>query len=79
MSNKILGFLLITVGIFLGFYLGGWICLVGGIVEVFNEIRAESPVPLKLAIGIAKIMCFGLVGVVSFWIFALPGIILMEK
>ena len=37
---KGLGWLLIVTGIVIGLYVGGWVCLVGGITDIVVEVRA---------------------------------------
>ena len=71
--KKILGLLMILTGIILGFYVGIWVFLIGGIMEVIEAMRAEQLIALDVAIGIAKFLCAGLAGWVSALFLILPG------
>jgi len=74
MWKLILGIFLIIAGVFLGLYVGIWVCFIGGIVQIIEQIRAEHLVAMKVAIGLAKIVCAGLLGWLSALIFVVPGL-----
>lgn len=77
--KQIFGLVLIILAIPTALYVGVWFCLIGGIVEIINAIKA-TPVPaLGIAIGIAKVFCSGIAGVVSFWVMLLPGLGLLSS
>lgn len=63
--SKFLGVVFIVVGVLLGLYVGGYVCFIGGIVQVVDAVRAEVLVSSELAWGIAKIVFAGLVGLLS--------------
>ena len=69
----ILGFIFIIAGILVGLYIGVWICFIGGIVQIIEQVRAENLEPIKVAVGIAKIFLSGLAVWLSATIFILPG------
>lgn len=71
--KAIIGFILIVIGILAGFYIGVWVCFIGGIVQIIEQIRAENLVAIKVAIGIARIFLAGLAGWLSAIIFIVPG------
>ena len=70
---KILGFFMILSGIALGFYVGVWVCFVGGIVDVIQQIRAETLQAAAVAWGVAKIAFAGLFGWISSMFLIVPG------
>ena len=58
---KILAVLIIVAGILGGLYLGLWVCLVGGIVQIIDTIQ-HTPVEARtVAIGVLRVLCTGLV------------------
>lgn len=59
---KILGVILMVIGVFVGLYLGIWWAFVGGIVDIVNEVKAVETSGLAIAIGAAKIVFFELIG-----------------
>ena len=50
--KKIIGILIVIVGIALGIYVGAWLMFIGGITQIVNSI---NPV-LGIALGIARIV-----------------------
>ena len=79
MTAKILiGIILIVVGIASGLYVGLWVCFIGGICDVINQIRAENMVAMSVALGIAKVMFAGLAGWLSAVICLIPGFALIN-
>jgi ABC-type lipoprotein release transport system permease subunit len=69
--KELIGLVIGLVGIALGLYVGVWLCLVGGIVDVIEQIRAENLVATAVAWGVAKVLCSSLFGSLS----ALPFIL----
>jgi len=72
----LIGSLLIIIGVVAGVWIGVWWGFVGGIVDVIEAVRATELV--AMAVGVAKVMFAGLIGFVSFVLFAMPGLALME-
>ena len=52
--KKIIGILIAIVGIALGIYVGVWLMIVGGIVQIVNSINPING--LGIALGIARIV-----------------------
>jgi hypothetical protein len=73
-----IGLLLAIVGVFLGLYVGGWLCFIGGICDIINEIKADDLVALNVAIGAAKVFGCTIAGGVSATVFIAPGVTLMN-
>ena len=76
--KAIAGLALIIIGILVGLYVGVWLCFIGGIVQVINEIRAANLDAMNIAIGIAKVFLSGLAGWLSAIICILPGAALLK-
>ncbi len=73
------GVSLIITGVLIALFVGVWLCLVGGVVQIINEIKSPGAVEaLQIGIGIARIACAGLAGFLTFICFFLPGISLMK-
>lgn len=71
--TKVIGLILIIVGVCIGLYVGLWLCFVGGIVGVIEAIRADVLVSMDVAIGIAKVIFSGFIGFISGGVFIVPG------
>lgn len=76
---KILGILLIIVGIFVGLFVAGYLCLYGGIVQIIHGITARPVNASAIAIGILRVLLTYLAGYISALIFIIPGIVLLKK
>jgi hypothetical protein len=73
MIIKIIGVLLICAGIILGLYVGVWVCLVGGVVQVVNAAKANPTDVTNIALGVIRFFCASLCGGATFWLCALLG------
>lgn len=77
---KWLGILLIAIGVFLGLYLGLWVCFIGGIVQIVNEFKAAREViPMNIAFGILRIFFACIVGWISGLALVIPGFAVFVK
>ena len=74
----VIGLLVIVAGAALGIYVGGWLCFVGGIVQVIETIKAPEIEAIGIALGIVRIVCAAFLGWVSFMICAVIGIALIR-
>lgn len=74
-----LGLLLIAGGICLGAWAGIWWAFVGGIVDVINEVRAAELNAMNVAVGVAKVMFAGVIGVGLGTVAVLSGLALMAS
>lgn len=61
----IFGVALFLFGIGFGLYVGVWVCFIGGIVDIINQIQTPPVEALALAIGIAKFLFASMLGVVA--------------
>ena len=78
-----IGLTMYALGVFLGVYVGVWVCFVGGIVDIVNEvntqIQATGPLDaMNIAMGVVKIMFAGVIGMASSFALILPGLALMS-
>lgn len=70
MFNKLIGVLVIAFGlalIFGGIWAGIWWCLVLGIVDIIDQIKAEQTDAFVIALAIVRIIFFELPIVVGVW------------
>ena len=72
MSKLITGIVLMVLGAILGLYVGLWVCFIGGIVDVIDQIRAENLEAMVVAWGIAKVIFAGFFGYLSAAVLMLP-------
>ncbi len=74
-----IGLFLVVIGILTALFVGVWLCLIGGIVQIINEIKGPEAVEaLKIGIGVARIVCAGISGALTFICFYIPGMALMR-
>lgn len=74
-----LGILMIFTGAALGLYVGIWVCLIGGIVDIIEAIKATETEAMAVAIGVVKIVFAGAVGSASALMLMLPGQAMLKK
>lgn len=70
----IIGLLMVVAGVVFGLWAGVWWALIGGIVDVIEQVRAPELSALAVAIGVAKVLFAGVIGYLSFAVLAIPGI-----
>ena len=75
---KLVGVVLVICGAILGLYVGVWLCFVGGIVDVIQQIRAEYLDATAVACGVAKIVFAGVLGTLSGAVLAVPGWLMLN-
>lgn len=71
--NSFIGILMIAVGVILGVYVGIYVCFIGGIVDIIEQIQSSSASAMVIAIGVLKIMFAGFFGWVAGAILVIPG------
>lgn len=72
------GLLLILAGVILGFYVGGWICFVGGIVDIIESFKAPEVVATDVGVGVLKIVSASFCGVISALVLLIPGCAMLD-
>lgn len=73
------GLILIIVGAALSIYVGVWICFVGGIVDIIQQVRADDWSTVVVAWGIAKIVFAGFFGACFGIVVAIPGLMILHS
>lgn len=76
---KVLGIFLCVVGILVGIYTCFWWALVGGILSIIGQVRADEVSGAIVAFSVAKIFFCGAIGIPSMLVFVFPGLYLMDK
>ena len=76
---KITSIFLIIAGVFIGLYMGLWWALVGGVLLIIEQIRADQVQVLQVAYGVFRIVFAGLIGYLSAILVIFPGIALYDK
>ena len=61
--KKIIGILIVIVGIALGIYVGAWLMFIGGITQIVNSINPVNG--LGIALGIARIVFCEIGGLIA--------------
>lgn len=77
-TRAVLGIGMIAAGVLLGLYVGIWVCLVGGIVDVIQQVRAPELSAMAVAWGVAKVFFAGFFGWVSAFALILPGWLMLD-
>lgn len=70
LRNILLG-LFICMAIGLGLYMGLWVMLIGGIVQIAEAVKDNPVSGLDILIGIARIVGAGFVGWLTFFVISL--------
>ena len=71
--KQAVGMLMILAGIALGLYVGLWLCLIGGIVQIINAVKAPEVNALDVAFGICRIILTSFAGSISAMLLIIPG------
>lgn len=78
--KQLIGLILIIIGILFGLFIGIWLCLIGGIVQIIKEIQnPEGAQALFVAIGITRILFAGFAGWLAAIILIIPGQLLIQE
>jgi len=70
---RLLGLLLVVAGIAAGLYVGVYLCLVGGIVDIVEQFKAPEMEGMAIAWGVVKIVFAGAAGWLSALLLVIPG------
>lgn len=78
--KQLIGVAMVIGSVFFGLYVGLYVCFIGGIVDIINQIKSPNAVEaMSVAWGIAKIVFSGVFGWVSFMLLLFPGIALAQS
>lgn len=69
----VIGALLCLAGFALGAYVGLWVCFVGGIIDIINQVKAPEVDATVVAWGVVKIIFASFAGSISAIALLLPG------
>lgn len=76
--KKLIGILLILGGVGLGFYVGGYVLFVGGIIDIIEQVKGDV-LPYPIVWGLVKITCAGFIGTIVGLILFIPGYRILEQ
>lgn len=74
-----IGCVMMLAGLVLGLYVGVWLCLVGGIVQLINGAMAVPVDAMAIAIGVARVLTAGFFGWLSAAVLLFPGAALVQE
>ena len=77
--KQVLGLLLMVGGVALGVYVGFWVCFIGGIVQIIEQIKAPEIHAMSVAFGVAKIVFATFLGGISAFVAIVPGLALLKS
>ena len=69
------GMIMILAGVALGLYMGLWICMIGGIVDMVNNFPHDV---VGVLWGAVKFFFSGLAGYASAFLLIAPGAVMLE-
>ena len=68
------GIVLMIAGLVLGLYVGIWLCLIGGIVDIVETVAGiQTFDALNVAWGVVRVLPAGTLGSLSAYLLILPG------
>ena len=76
--KPLIGLLMIIAGIVLGIYVGGYLMLFKGVLQIIEQIQAEQLIAAKVAWGVVKILFAGAVGSACAYVLIIPGRVLIN-
>lgn len=76
--KQLIGVSLILIGVAAGLYTSLWWAFIGGIVQIIEQIKAETIDALTIAIAITKIFFAGPIGYLTALIFTSPASLLIN-
>lgn len=71
--SKLIAGLLVLAGVVGGLYVGIWVCLIGGILDVIEAVKANPTNTGQLIWGLVKAIFSETFGGIVFWILAALG------
>lgn len=63
--KAIIGIIICIASVFVGIYLGAWVCFVGGIVQFLEAVKSDPINTVGIAVGILRFFSASLVGWIS--------------
>jgi len=71
--KQVIGVLLIIGGFALGLYVGFWVMLIGGIVQIIDQVKATDTSTWLVTLGVIRIIFAAFVGWLCGFIMIIPG------
>ena len=78
MNKSVLGIILIILGTGLAVFVGLYLCLFGGVVQIVNGIK-DSWDAIQIAIGVVRVLCTGVAAGISITFLCVPGFYLLTN
>ena len=75
----VIGIIMMVCGVFAGLYVGLWVCFIGGIVDVIEQVRADDIQAMAVAIGVAKVLFAAVAGWASGLLLVIPGYFMLSN
>jgi hypothetical protein len=69
-----LGLFLMICGIGIGIYVGVWLCFIGGIVQIIEQVKAPYISGIQVGFGVLRIFSAGLCGTLAGIFLFIPGL-----
>ena len=76
---KILGFVMILIGVILGLYVGLWVCFIGGIVQIIDAVKIVETPMAQVGWGVTKMIFAAFSGWLCALVFVVPGIAMVQS
>jgi hypothetical protein len=64
----LIGIILFALGIAAGIYVGFWVMLVGGLLEIIDAIKAPVTSASEIGFGLLRMIFSSAVGAITFWV-----------
>lgn len=77
--RTLIGFSMIAAGVFLGLYVGLWVCFIGGVVAIVEAVKATPVDSMGIALGLLRVLFAGFCGGVSAMVLVVPGVGIASK
>jgi len=76
--KTVLGLVLIIAGVLIGLYVGGYLMFIQGIIQIIEQVKAETMEASVVAWGLAKVVFASFIGWLAAIGFIIPGRILLD-
>ena len=78
MARNFVGVILMLAGLGLAIYAGLWWAFIGGIVQIVEAVKADPIIAMDIALGLARVVCAGFIGVVTGVVAIFPGFAMLK-
>lgn len=78
MARNFVGIILMVAGVALAVYAGLWWAFIGGIIQAVEAVKATPIDAMDLALGIARIVFAGFIGVMTAVVAVFPGYAMLK-